>query len=613
MVVAMPVTLKLPDSPRLAAMVVHTRALLLKTRRPEAVRVCYGVEDQTGLPGNPDALEAALPPNHVADFEDATRLGRLTDLLRAEVRTEDAFRSMFGSDPVFLHALAVARDAAKWRGDPRTRPPVLITGDSGSGKELLARAIHAASGLKGKFVAVHCAGMTLELLEDALFGHAEGSYTGARASRRGLVDVARDGTLFIDEVADLPPQAQVALLRFLNDQKYRPIGQDEEEQANVRIVAATWQDLGELVDDGKFREDLLNRIAGIQIYLPSLRERSAELLELADEIAHDAGVEADVALDPEARLAVRTTKWPGGLRELSMEIREAARRSEKGTIRLEHLAPERVVRFHRNPTGIRVAAQCLAWSPGGRVPSDEEVCERLRVRLPSLVGDSTGVEASGQLLFVSKVRDAFRGDASTHELLASLIALNERHRLHLWEVAALHAIRDHVTGAARRLVLDRLADLGREQARREAEMVELSNRAATKLPGMVQITQFVYALPGLSEHKREELFTGFARFIALFMRLLPGFVSLGLRRLFGNPLDDLLMDTFDEVDPSNPFEAHVLDPADRPAEHWIWLAEHSPSMAHATRVSGYAKNTVAKYFNKHSLAVSRNGDAAVRD
>ena len=167
----------------------------------------------------------------------------------------------------------------------RSQAPVHIYGESGTGKELVARLIHESGARsEGPFVAVNCGAIPTELMESELFGHKRGSFTGAVADKKGLVQSAEGGTLFLDEVADLPLHMQVKLLRVVQEKTVRPIGEAREETIDVRILSATHKNLGELVGQGLFREDLFYRINVIELRVPALRERAGDIAEIADTI-----------------------------------------------------------------------------------------------------------------------------------------------------------------------------------------------------------------------------------------------------------------------------------------------------------------------------------------
>jgi transcriptional regulator with GAF, ATPase, and Fis domain len=218
-----------------------------------------------------------------------------------------------------------------------TDAPVLLLGETGSGKEVVARSIHRRSTrADGPILRVNCGAIAPELIDSELFGHERGSFTGAAAQRRGWFERADGGTLFLDEIGELPAAAQVRLLRVLQDGTFERVGGQEELHTNVRVIAATHRDLGELVRVGKFREDLWYRIHVFAIRLPALRERRGDIPALAAYFADLAGrrlgseqltaSESDVAL-------LQAYDWPGNVRELAAVIDRAAILG--GGIRLE--------------------------------------------------------------------------------------------------------------------------------------------------------------------------------------------------------------------------------------------------------------------------------------
>ncbi len=201
-----------------------------------------------------------------------------------------------------------------------TSATVLVLGETGTGKELVANAIHAESPRKDKpLISVNCAAIPETLIEAELFGHEKGAFTGAAANREGLVAAADGGTLFLDEIGELPLEAQARLLRVLQEGEVRPIGSTESRKVDVRLVAATHRDLGKLARDGQFREDLYFRINVVQLRLPPLRERGKDILLLAETFIKRFCTEMlrpALGLTPEAIQAVTTYSWPGNIREL---------------------------------------------------------------------------------------------------------------------------------------------------------------------------------------------------------------------------------------------------------------------------------------------------------
>jgi transcriptional regulator with PAS, ATPase and Fis domain len=188
--------------------------------------------------------------------------------------------------------------------------PVLIRGETGSGKELLARSLHEASGLSGAFVAVNCAALAPDLAATELFGHTRGAFSGAAAPRPGLFRAAEGGSLLLDEIGDLPPDLQGHLLRTLQERAVRPVGSDREVPINVRIMAATHVDLADAVRQGRFRRDLYSRVAQLILDVPALRMRRNEILRMARQFSP--GLE----LSANAAEALLIWDWPGNVREL---------------------------------------------------------------------------------------------------------------------------------------------------------------------------------------------------------------------------------------------------------------------------------------------------------
>ena len=202
----------------------------------------------------------------------------------------------------------------------RSDASVLITGDSGTGKELLAAAIHRASARRGKpFVAVNCAAIPEALLESELFGHVKGAFTGALANHTGLCVAADGGTLFLDEIGDMPLALQVKLLRVLQERKLRPVGATQPVPVDLRIVSATHRDLDAAMAQGQFREDLYYRLAVVTLHLPTLAERREDIPLLASHFVQQLVkkyAKGIVGIAPEALAALASAAWPGNVRQL---------------------------------------------------------------------------------------------------------------------------------------------------------------------------------------------------------------------------------------------------------------------------------------------------------
>jgi two-component system, NtrC family, response regulator PilR len=232
---------------------------------------------------------------------------------------------------------------------------VLITGESGTGKELVARAIHDLSPRAQKpFVSVNCGAFTETLLESELFGYVKGSFTGATANRKGLFEAADQGTIFLDEIGEMSAAMQVKLLRVLQERKVRPVGAHEEMQVNSRVIAATNRDLATLVKDGTFREDLFYRVSVIPIELPSLRERGADIAELAEHFVRKYCTQTShaISISDGAMRLLEAYSWPGNVRELEHAIERAVALEKTDTIQPERL-PAQVTNYSES----RIASQ----------------------------------------------------------------------------------------------------------------------------------------------------------------------------------------------------------------------------------------------------------------
>jgi two-component system, NtrC family, response regulator PilR len=223
----------------------------------------------------------------------------------------------------------------------RSQAPVHICGESGTGKELVARMIHESGGRRGgPFVAVNCGAIPTELMESELFGHKRGSFTGAVADKKGLVQSAEGGTLFLDEVADLPLHMQVKLLRVVQEKTVRPVGESREERVDVRVLSATHKNLGELVAQAQFREDLFYRINVIELRVPALRERAEDIGEIAEAILERLARRANgssCGISPDAIALLQTYPFPGNVRELENVLERALTLSTGSVITPDHI------------------------------------------------------------------------------------------------------------------------------------------------------------------------------------------------------------------------------------------------------------------------------------
>jgi len=223
----------------------------------------------------------------------------------------------------------------------QTETTVLLTGESGTGKEVVARFIHHASRRStGPFIAINCAALPEHLLESELFGHERGAFTGAVTTKPGRIEQAAGGVLFLDEVGEMAISVQAKLLRALEEREFTRLGGNKVIRAEVRLIAATNRNLHEAIERGAFREDLYYRLGVFEITLPPLRERSGDILELADAFLADIGESVGrpaAGIAPDAKEQLLAYSWPGNVRELRNAIERAVILADGGLIRSQHL------------------------------------------------------------------------------------------------------------------------------------------------------------------------------------------------------------------------------------------------------------------------------------
>jgi len=280
----------------------------------EALRL--GADDYISKPFKVDELKL-----RVRKALERVQLQQENLILKRTLQSSHQFCNIIGRSEPMLAVFKLIGTVAT------TNSTILVMGESGTGKELVARAVHFSSLRRDRpFVALNCGALTETLLESELFGHMRGSFTGAGANKKGLIEVAERGTIFLDEIGDMSPMMQVKLLRVLQERKFRRVGGLEEIEADIRIIAATNQDLAKLVAEGKFREDLYYRINVIPLHLPALRDRREDIPLLAEHFLARyreqmgksiAGISAD------AMRFLAAYDWPGNIRELENVIERA--------------------------------------------------------------------------------------------------------------------------------------------------------------------------------------------------------------------------------------------------------------------------------------------------
>lgn len=314
-------------------------------------------------------------------------------LLTDRLQHEDAFATIITRSPrmraVFHYLEAVAV----------TDQPLLINGETGVGKELVATTFHRLSGRPGPFIAVNAAGLDDLMFSDTLFGHTKGAFTGADTPREGLIAKAGDGTLFLDELGDLQPSSQLKLLRLLQEREYYPLGSDTPRRTNARIVVATNRDLKAMIGDGSFRKDLYYRLATHQVTIPPLRERREDLPLLLAHFLDEAAAaykKPKPTTPPELCAHLASYDFPGNLRELRAMVFDAMARHGKGVLSMAS--------FREAIGSGRTTGECepLAFlgtlaagaAPAGRMPTLKEAEELLIAHALRLANGNQGIAAS---------------------------------------------------------------------------------------------------------------------------------------------------------------------------------------------------------------------------
>jgi len=271
-------------------------------------------------------------------LEQEEKIVRLTEenvYLREEIEGQFNFGEIIGESPRMQELYRTITKVAK------TDSSVIIYGESGTGKELVARAIHKASSrAENPFIRVNCGALAEGVLESELFGHEKGAFTGALRRKKGRFELADTGTIFLDEIGDLPPATQVKLLRVLQEREFERVGGEETITVDVRVIAATNRDLKKLVDSGTFREDLYYRLHIIPIYLPPLRQRREDIPILAKHFLTQLSKKIgrpELTISQEAMDALCTYTWPGNVRELENVLERSAVLADGPEIRSEDL------------------------------------------------------------------------------------------------------------------------------------------------------------------------------------------------------------------------------------------------------------------------------------
>jgi two-component system response regulator PilR (NtrC family) len=322
-----------------------------------------GVNDYVEKPFNTEVLRFRIRKEL-----DRKRLQQENVLLKRAMHSANQFSNIIGNSSSMQQVFELVETIAP------TGSTVLITGESGTGKELVARAVHVRSPRSDRpFVAVNCGALTETLLDSELFGHMRGAFTGADANRKGLIEVADKGTIFLDEIGEMSPMLQVKILRVLQERKFRRVGGTEEVDADIRIIAATNRDLGKMVAEGQFREDLYYRINVIPVRLPPLRERDEDVSLLAEHFVAKFAAQMNKpvqGISGTAMACLRVHTWPGNVRELENAMERAVALERTPSVLPESL-PEAMRGGAPAPSTVSIAAIAAAGAAEPRALPEE--------------------------------------------------------------------------------------------------------------------------------------------------------------------------------------------------------------------------------------------------
>jgi two-component system response regulator PilR (NtrC family) len=353
---------------------------------------------------------------------ESSRLRQENVLLKRALNTRHEFSNIIGRSDAMLGVFRMIETIA------RTGSTVLVTGESGTGKEMVARAIHFNSPRKDHpFVALNCGAVPDTLLESELFGHMRGAFTGADTNKKGLLEVAEKGTIFLDEIGEMNVTMQVKLLRVLQERRYRRLGGTEESQADIRVVAATNQDLARMVAEGKYREDLYYRINVIPMHLPPLRERREDVAPLAEHFLEKHAARASKAvrsISQEAIDLLTAYRWPGNVRELENVIERCVALEQTPVVLAETLpayirerAPLSLAVPAREHSDVHTTLRA-STGPSSAVPLTA-------VPLPEL-GDGFDLEARGEEFYRHYIALALERSGGVQVKAAEMLGMSFR-------------------------------------------------------------------------------------------------------------------------------------------------------------------------------------------
>lgn len=631
---------RLPDSPLESEVVLHVRLHARRAVRrknseaPAALALLFGFDkDDTEwaqAASAPDPLQAGAALAQmlrgsteavVALGHDASHVEHCKRWLAARKKQDDVFGEIEASDLATLLELSKARDLAVAKGvDSRGVErylPILIQGPTGTGKELLADALHrlwktTTNKPKAPFEVVHVGGMSADMINDELFGHAKGGFTGAMADRVGRLEAADGGTLLIDEVGDLPPEAQVRLLRFLQTQEVSRIGENRVRQLSVRVIAATWHDLDKNVADTKFREDLLHRLrVGAGLRLPPLASREGFFDDLLPALLKKRGHRAVPLVTRSVRDALARYHWPGNLRELAGVLDEVVALAYEETIRLEHLPSHLQRAYLELPLHERAIGFLLDEVDGGGLP-DDHVSWRIEQITQSLASAALP-QANEQLATVGQFLTLLDDSSDEHRRnvaeVKELLRLDQQYRL----AAATHGFWQSVFSLeapanVKRLVREASKRAKAEEAELQRQIASGQRQTSIEANPWLRLFREVHALPLLRGANGGELAKAFVALFNVTKLVAPSLIdTVRADAATGGfaQLRDRFMRFMHE---SSDDERKVIDapaesrsPAKLTRDEWVTITQSYATQRAASDATGFDPKTITKYLQQHDI------------
>ncbi len=548
---------------------------------------------------------------------DEAHIAQCHVFLRERKHLDDAFDSTIASDLATLLELSKARELAIAEGladDGSRRPlPILIRGQTGTGKELLAHSLHMLGARHRRkkdapYAVIHVAGMTEDMINAELFGHVRGAFTDAKKDRIGRLAEADGGTVLIDEVGDLPMAAQLRLLRFLQTQRLSRIGDNRETKIDVRVIAATWHDLDEDVKKGSFRQDLLYRLrVGTELLLPPLSARPGVFQEVLPELLRRRGHAAEPLIARSAVDALVAYHWPGNLRELVGVIEQSLNVAEGATIRVEHLPPQLQRNYLTRPLYVRATAFLMDEADGQGVDREHVAWRASEIErsLESLPAPEARPEIATVSRFLSLLDDSSVEHRDAVARIHSFGELDREYRrqetiMGLWTTVLTDTLSPDVRAE---VALRRDASSRRLEQLKDAFVQAQVGLRLDQHPWFALLDEVVKT-PLFAQVDRNSLVTSFLAIFNVVKAIAPRAVEDARETVKAGGLPALRDRVLGALREGDSHDSYALPrpPGSLTREEWQELARKYPTQASAVDATGYDPKTIAKYFKQHNIA-----------